>query len=101
VSGPSSNPPTNPRQRVTVEVELDEAALTGAAFNLLNLYAKAYDISDIEEVYVKLTVAFEGWPYPSQLESFKERIREFSSASVRKVELMDESSQGRHVEVGR
>ena len=100
MSGPfPANP--NPRQRVTVEIELDEPMLTGAMYNLLHLYAKAYDLDDVDEIYVKLTVGFQGSPYESQLASFKELLKEMPSGRVSKVELIDESGQGRHIEVER
>lgn len=78
----------NPTRRVTVEMELDEPALTLAAFELLHTYARAYDLADVESCDVVLKVTFEGSPYDVQLEGFKTKIREILSARVGKIEVV-------------
>lgn len=87
MSGPSQRQ-DNPVRRVTVKFELDEPALTFAAFELLHTYARAYGLDGVERCDVFLEVAFEGWPYDVQLEEFKAKVREIQSASVHKVEVV-------------
>lgn len=87
MSGPSQRQ-GNPLRRVTVDMELDEPALTLAAFELLHTYARAYDLADIERCDIALKVTFEGWPYDIQLEGFKSKVREILSAHVGKIEVV-------------
>lgn len=73
-------------KRVTVEMELDEPALTQAAFELFHTYAQSCGLDDTGRVDVRLQATFEGPAYEQELERFKVKVRDIASAHVLKVE---------------
>lgn len=82
--------PRSPQQRVTVEVEMREPDLVASAFYLIHTLAKAHELDDVEGVSVAMTLTFGGWPYPSQVDAFKERIKQmWLDARVTEVQTLE------------
>lgn len=90
----------NPLRRVTIRYELDDPALTQAAYELIQTHAKANNLHENDRVDVVLEVAVMGNVYDAQIENFKAAFRQNVNASVG-IELMDESPAGNHVVVSR
>ena len=59
---------------VTLEVDLNEPALVPAAFDLLRLNARACHLSDVENIFIHLTIEVGGKAHEREVEELRERL---------------------------
>lgn len=64
----------NPIQTVTVTVDMNEPDLVAATFDLIRTHACAHGLNDIASVQIEMNLTFEGWPSPSKVDAFRERL---------------------------